>query len=1025
MTGVSAENAGIYNWTIKRDFRRDKDLEILSEGYDRFAPNPLNAIQPEVGGEPITLIAMLRRANGQIAVVVGTKTTLFRYFGLDNGAYFDGVGSDAYFEESAQYFDDNPGVWIEIGSGFSSQGKRWEAIPINGYLVMNNGVDLPMTYRVEDSEVAPIYELREQGITSVGTIVEIDGILVCMDIREIDADKHVEIMTPLAGSAPAQVVGILPSSPILGKVNSGVDGVNGNTLTVTAGGIFDLSGLESIVGRTIRMANGLTRTITVATSPTVATLDGAADLAEPNQPVYLIGPDDNKVTPNIATLFPGLEFAGDPERAVGLQLFWASGEIRTIVDITDDGYYLVDSDAPIAEGNVSIENPAAYTVFTEESFINHFQWRVLWALPDLPRRFGAIIPCSVDPTSNTLNLRYPVRSLESGQDILILGAGTGGGNLTATIALALPNQLIISEGAITDAASEIQASIAAARAVETDAQTTVDSTASTLQVAQGSLDAANAAVVDPPEHSDPAVLQQAAAAASAAVDAARANSIAAEKALTDATAARETSEQLLQPVDSSLMLADAFSSITGKFEDLIGDGSAILKALALRGYLIIYKANSTIFVAQYTGTVEKPFNFEDLQTPASAALRYRDTLIAVRGKYHLYAGQNAFYRFDLVNRTPLEMAEFQLCQDVFFEGLSAGAGNPLPFVSGHTFVLGPPTYRVDFVTWSGLDASKVYQLTTDGKVQQLTNITTYQLPIRSTAGAGITYAASYSLTEVVSGEDLIFAADNPVTREIFFCFPSAGDDKMLRFDYRHGTVSTSSMALTSAGAVQRPESQVVVGNGEVWMVAGTDDGLLLRYGLIDGQSRRSGAITATKAANSNVVTASQVFFEARMVGKSIKFSSGKIFAITAFTSATEVQVVGAGSVTSETFSIENAIYHRDGQEYDGVMQSGVDAFGATNVEKRVNGYVLYLGSQSPGVPIGVALRGGVNAADMEDAIATTIASPRAHNLLPATWQGYFIGDRITVSGVNHFVSVAGRSLVEVGGINSKAFFRKP
>ena len=177
MTGASSEAAGIANWTIKRDFRRDLDGEVRSEGCDQFAPDPSNPAQPATNGEPITLIAMVRQPNGRAAVVVGTKTTLYRYFGLDNGAYFE----DGYIE--AGYFDDNPGNWITIGGGFSTSGRRWEALSINGYLVLNNAADLPLTYRVEELEARPIHELREQGIASVGTIAEHDGILVCGDIR--------------------------------------------------------------------------------------------------------------------------------------------------------------------------------------------------------------------------------------------------------------------------------------------------------------------------------------------------------------------------------------------------------------------------------------------------------------------------------------------------------------------------------------------------------------------------------------------------------------------------------------------------------------------------------------------------------------------------------------------------------------------------------------------------------------------------------------------------------------------------
>ena len=254
MSGPSSESAGIANWTIKRDFRRELDGEVRSEGCDRFAPDPQNPVQPDTQGEPISLVAMVREPNGRTAVVVGTKTTLYRYFGLDNGAYFE----DGYIEEG--YFDDNPGVWVVIGRGFSSQGRRWEALSINGYLVLNNAVDLPLTYRVEEMEAKPIYELREQGIASVGTIAEHNGILVCGDIRQIEAEQHLRLMSCLAVGGAGQS-GVMSSGASRALVNSGVTGTPGNSITATDSQFNFGQGFRGLEGYRVRLANGLTRTL--------------------------------------------------------------------------------------------------------------------------------------------------------------------------------------------------------------------------------------------------------------------------------------------------------------------------------------------------------------------------------------------------------------------------------------------------------------------------------------------------------------------------------------------------------------------------------------------------------------------------------------------------------------------------------------------------------------------------------------------------------------------------------------------
>lgn len=119
---------------------------------------------------------------------------------------------------------------------------------------------------------------------------------------------------------------------------------------------------------------------------------------------------------------------------------------------------------------------------------------------------------------------------------------------------------------------------------------------------------------------------------------------------------------------------------------------------------------------------------------------------------------------------------------------------------------------------------------------------------------------------------------------------------------------------------------------------------------------------------------------------------------------------------NQTFTIIPAIYHRNGQPYAGVMQSGLDAFGDPTKAKRMNAWTLMLSSDSPSAEVEVALRGGTNPADGADVIKDDIAVPQRHNLVPVTMMDYYLGDRITVTGVNHLVRVVGRVL-SVSGID--------
>ena len=153
---ASNENVGAENYTVKWNFRRSHDREVLREGWGEFLPSAGGpALVPD--GD-ITLIAEATRANGDRMVIAATATTIYRL--TDAG-------------------------WVQMGTGYAATGRRWEAVPVNGYLVLNNAADLPCTISVGDTEPQPIWELRERGIAAVGTIAEYYGFLHCFDITEI------------------------------------------------------------------------------------------------------------------------------------------------------------------------------------------------------------------------------------------------------------------------------------------------------------------------------------------------------------------------------------------------------------------------------------------------------------------------------------------------------------------------------------------------------------------------------------------------------------------------------------------------------------------------------------------------------------------------------------------------------------------------------------------------------------------------------------------------------------------------
>jgi len=255
ITRASHENVGPGNYVIKRDWRRDVDVEMRREGDVLFYPNTTLPIadQPYPAiGEPITLVHSARAANGKTAIIIGTQTRLFRYFALEGGPVYALTGPDtpvfAITGPNTPVYEDNPGGWLTIGTGFSTQGHRWEAKNVAGVVVFNNGVDLPVSYDLNrDFYVQPIKEIREQGIAYVGTIEEYNGFLMLADIGEI-------------------VPELLPA--VFTGVDSGAVTASQNGLSILASAPFFTS---AMVGQTITWDDGSAATIASFVSSTVVT----------------------------------------------------------------------------------------------------------------------------------------------------------------------------------------------------------------------------------------------------------------------------------------------------------------------------------------------------------------------------------------------------------------------------------------------------------------------------------------------------------------------------------------------------------------------------------------------------------------------------------------------------------------------------------------------------------------------------------------------------------------------------------
>lgn len=907
MSGLSADTAGIANYTVKRDFRRILERDVRAEGYEWFRPNaafdkiiqsiPLaqannivvvtdssggilsgtytldpstgiyfsqgnsysisppnnppftvspglwviaagrnthaqsiqatsptlisNAWTPLQGTSfttvygvgqnttPISLISETQLGNGRIAIVAGTPTTLWRYVGLEDPDYYDSESSLDYFDtEGGQtYFADGPEGWMQIGSGFSPNGNRWEAVGVNGYLVLNNGVDLPMTYNLQESVVKPIYELREQGIACVGTIAAQDGILCCMDISQIDDTALLELMSPVAAA-----------------VNAAQDSTG--TIMPAAATLFPSVPLNGLIGLTIFWSDGGTSLVSSVDTAGLLHTDASQPINDP---------------------------AGNPPFTTGWTPSYA---------------------APVkAAQAASLENPAAYALYNDADNIQRIAYRFFPSMPSQPRRFGSQIPVSMQAGSRIAKLLFPVRSIPelvaSGvqSSFVITGVALGSGNLTANIVATTPG---ITQSVLLDATCMN----------EQDFGTTADFGNPLLN---------SAAMIE---------------------------------------------------------AADAAASFAGVFEDLEDDGGGIIKALTLQGQLVIYKETPVIFLAAYTGDLSTPFQFQRIPIQAeAAALRYRNTLIAggggFYGSYHFYAGKNAFFKFDMFTQTPVEIPVLQACSNIFFE-----------------------------------NASDI---------------------------------------------ENAFCCENPLTREIYIVFPNnvnSSPDYAICYDVAYQSARTTSAPLTAAGKCRHPVTR------DYWFVMGMSDGSLQRYGLFSGPKQTSGTVTGSLAAGA--ITSSSGFFTAAHVGMSVVFSDGTCVAVAEYLSPTNVTVYGdvSLSVSGLPFTVNPAIWHRDGASYPSEIRSGMDAFGLTHGEKMLNEYVLFLSSKSPNTPVAVTFLGGVNPAEGQIVRSTTIASPDFQNLVKPTVLSYYLGVDIIASGMNDPIEITGQ-LFNVLPVTSHSFGRRP
>jgi hypothetical protein len=195
--------------------------------------------------------------------------------------------------------------------------------------------------------------------------------------------------------------------------------------------------------------------------------------------------------------------------------------------------------------------------------------------------------------------------------------------------------------------------------------------------------------------------------------------------------------------------------------------------------------------------------------------------------------------------------------------------------------------------------------------------------------------------------DDIWAADNSLTKEIWFSVPAATTDKQLCYDYLLGTFRTASRAITASATVKKPLVGVTAGVAEDWYLMGTSDGVVLVYG---------------RAAE---------------------------------------DVVSWGNVEAIYYQRHANPFSATKLGYSSLIKSGLSDFGAPANEKHVDLLVPHLASMSSNTTFKASLLGARNTSEGETTHVTTwLPDPSGENLIPVHYMEMFLGCQFEVPAVD-------------------------
>lgn len=426
ITRPAQSEAGPANYTIKRNWRRDLDAEVWREGYAPFQVDPAAGdadLQARPTTSPIKLVTSCLWPDGTTTFIAGSATTIWE-LSTPSTYWESGYEVGGYAATISR--------WNPIATGLSNSGRRWQAKMVNGRLWLNNGVDLPLVYERTEGIAKPCYELRDQGVVSSGIITEFFGVPMCLGISELSIGG-LDSVTGLISSSPATVA----------QAGAKESGQSAATLTVAYGGLSGVANttvpLFAIgdIGSEIQFYGGQRAVITIYSSPTQVTVVpvGSSTLTAIPAPGQRC-----RVTAQFNPASPVADswsiIASAPfftAEMVGSKIT-IGDQIRTIVAFASSTHAKVDSDQPAAAATALVDNPKAYgrldQMVAPTPSVDERADRALWGNNGNPNDFAAAINVDAVAGGFTLTTTRSAKSFSVGDEVVLVGGGLDGGNLS-------------------------------------------------------------------------------------------------------------------------------------------------------------------------------------------------------------------------------------------------------------------------------------------------------------------------------------------------------------------------------------------------------------------------------------------------------------------------------------------------------------------------------------------------------------------------------------------------------------------